>query len=515
MGLKQFLNRFVPEKLQDDIILSSKARLAVGAMFVFGIFLLPNTLRAIRIGRTDIAVLTLVVSVIMLCCPFVLKKCQSLTFTSNLFILVFVVLLSYITVERGGVIAYYAMNFVLISILAYLIAGLGTGITWGMISIAILLSMKVAEINGYPFPEVQSEAAHINLIVILITTSTVGAIFQSSASGHLKKFAEQTAEADASAEELRSILIETNRVMSAVAKGDLSQQINIAAVGNLEQLKQSVNFAVTMLGESVVQVQNTCEEINRGVHELAGAAQSLSAGTTEQAASLEQITSSMNEISNGAGDNHENADEALQLTSETADGVNKGTSQMFEMQNSMKTISETSNDVAKVIKVIDEIAFQTNLLALNAAVEAARAGKYGKGFAVVAEEVRALAARSATAAKDTTELIQTALGHVDKGVANVDSTAATLEHFVESMQKISELNAKISNSSGIQSNSVNEINGALSQVNNVVQRNSSISEQTASASEELSSQVVGLLEMIGKFKLPSVSRTQIAIENQN
>lgn len=515
MSLKKFLNLFVPDRFRDDIILASKARLAIGAMFIFGMFLVPNTLRAIRIGRPDIAVLTLVVSMVMLCCPFILKKSQSITFTSNLFILVFVILISYVTVERGGVTAYYAMNFVLISILAYLIAGLGTGITWGAISIAILLSMKVAETNGYPFPQVQSEAAHINLTVILIVTSAIGAIFQSSASGHLKNFAKQTAAADAAADELRAMLNETNRVMSAVANGDLSQHIDIDAGGNLEQLKESVNFAVKMLGESVIQVRKTCEEIDRGVQELASAAQSLSAGTTEQAASLEQITSSINEISNGARDNHENANEAQKLTSDTAHGVEKGNSQMSEMQSSMKTISETSSDVAKVIKVIDEIAFQTNLLALNAAVEAARAGKYGKGFAVVAEEVRALAARSATAAKDTTELIQTALGHVDKGVANVDSTAATLEEFVASMRKISELNAKISKSSGIQSNNVNEVNGGLGQVNNVVQRNSSISEQTASASEELSSQVTMLLNLIGKFRLPTVSRTRIAIENQN
>ena len=515
MSLKKILNRFVPDRFRDDIILASKARLAIGAMFVFGMFLVPNTLRAIRIGRPDIAILTLTVSIIMLCCPFILKKSQSITFTSNLFILVFVILITYVTVERGGVTAYYAMNFVLISILAYLIAGLGTGISWGAISITILMSMKVAEINGYPFPMVQSDAAHINITVILIVTSTIGGIFQYSSSGHLKRFAEQTAEADAAADELRAMLKETNRVMSGVAKGDLSRQIDIGATGDLQQLKESVNFAVKMLGESVIQVQKTCEDINRGVQELASAAQSLSAGTTEQAASLEQITSSMNEISNGARDNHENANEAQQLTSDTADGVLKGNSQMSEMQSSMNTISKTSSDVAKVIKVIDEIAFQTNLLALNAAVEAARAGKYGKGFAVVAEEVRALAARSATAARDTTELIQTALGQVEKGVANVDSTAATLEEFVDSMQKISELNAKISKSSGVQSNSVNEINGGLSQVNNVVQRNSSISEQTASSSEELSAQVAMLLNLLGKFKLPSVARPQIAIENQN
>jgi hypothetical protein len=263
--------------------------------------------------------------------------------------------------------------------------------------------------------------------------------------------------------------------------GHIEIVTNIAAQKSLDQLSKNV--------------RKTASNVASGSQELTNSAQTLSAGATEQAASIEEISSSLNEVGAQTKLNSENADQAKNLSAETKETVQKGNNQMEIMVESMKTISETSSAVSKVIKVIDEIAFQTNLLALNAAVEAARAGKYGKGFAVVAEEVRALAGRSAAAAKDTTELIEKSIKGVETGVRNADETANILAEVDTSMEKMNDLVSEIASSSLEQNSSIEEVNVGLSQVNTVVQQNASISEENASASEELKSQVNLLLQM--------------------
>lgn len=230
------------------------------------------------------------------------------------------------------------------------------------------------------------------------------------------------------------------------------------------------------------------------------------------AASLEEISSSISEIDGVAKNNEGNASQAQQLSSRAMSEINSSNQQMEAMLASMQQINDTSNDVSKVIKVIDEIAFQTNLLALNAAVEAARAGKYGKGFAVVAEEVRNLASRSATAAKDTTSLIESSIGEVNNGVKNADQTAEILKGFVSSIEKVNDLVAEISVASQEQSSGVGEISKGLDQVNEVVQRNSSISEETASASEELKSQAQSLQDLMNRFRLRDQNGSEVGSE---
>ncbi len=298
---------------------------------------------------------------------------------------------------------------------------------------------------------------------------------------------------------MQAAFADINRVMGAMLNADLRERITNDYGGNLNG--ETINKAMKLLGDAIFKVATTAGSVSSGASQLQSSAQAMAAGTSQQAASLEEISSSMNVVDAQAKANNDNAQQAQQLSSRSIDSVNRGNSQMETMQQSMNEINNTSNEVAKVIKVIDEIAFQTNLLALNAAVEAARAGKYGKGFAVVAEEVRNLASRSAEAARNTTELIETSLKEVDKGVKNAAQTAEMLTEINENVTKVNDLVGEISAGSSEQTGSVEEINTSLSQINNVVQHNSSISEETSSAADELSNQADELQHLMAGFKL--------------
>ncbi len=211
---------------------------------------------------------------------------------------------------------------------------------------------------------------------------------------------------------------ETITVMQSIADGDLTKSINKEYRGDSLALKNAVNETIESINEILIQVRNTVEEVNRGAIQVADSSTALSQGATEQAASLEEITSSMAQIGSQTKINAENSKLANDLTLDARKSAEKGKTEMNQLNNAMVEINESSKNISKIIKVIDEIAFQTNLLALNAAVEAARAGKYGKGFAVVAEEVRNLAARSATAAKETSEMMKTVLKQSKKGLTS-------------------------------------------------------------------------------------------------
>ena len=298
---------------------------------------------------------------------------------------------------------------------------------------------------------------------------------------------------------LESGFNEINRVMVAVRDGDLTTFVQTDGDSKLDT--DSIDEAIKMLGYTVTQVQVAAEKVRNGAVELSNSSQTLASGTTEQASSLEEVGSSMSEVGSQAKANDENARQAAQHTASAMETAFRGNEQMKEMLLSMEKINSSSSSISKIIKVIDEIAFQTNLLALNAAVEAARAGKYGKGFAVVAEEVRNLAARSAEAAKDTTELIENSAKEVESGVNNADKTAEILTEINESITIVNDLIGEIASASQEQSVGTEEMNLALDQVNNIVQQNSSVAEETASASEELSGQAIQLLELMSQFKI--------------
>ncbi len=237
-------------------------------------------------------------------------------------------------------------------------------------------------------------------------------------------------------------------------------------------------------------------QVTSASEQVSTSSQSLAEGATEQASSMEETAASVKEIADRAKQNADNSRAATDLMNDMNRLVNNGSQSMDRMVNAITSIKESSGEVSKIIKVIEEIAFQTNLLALNAAVEAARAGEHGKGFAVVAEEVRNLAQRSATAAKDTASLIEGSASKSDEGVSIVDEAVEALKAIEESAKKVNSLVSDIAESSIEQSTGVDQVSEALAEIDRIIQQNASVAEESAASSEELSAQADSLREMI-------------------
>ncbi len=245
-------------------------------------------------------------------------------------------------------------------------------------------------------------------------------------------------------------------------------------------------------------------QVGSAANQVSGASQSLAEGASEQAASLEETSSSLEEMASMTKRNSENAQKANELAKHARSAADKGANDMRAMSTAMEAIKVSSDDIAKIIKTIDEIAFQTNILALNAAVEAARAGEAGMGFAVVADEVRNLAQRSAQAAKETAGKIEGAIAKTGQGVDISTTVAQTLNDIVTKVRQVDELVGEVASASREQTQGISQINTAVSQMDKVTQSNAANAEESAAAAEELNSQaevmkhsVAELLELVG------------------
>jgi methyl-accepting chemotaxis protein len=246
-------------------------------------------------------------------------------------------------------------------------------------------------------------------------------------------------------------------------------------------LSQPLNRIIASLTEGSDQVASASDQVS-------SASQSLAEGATEQAASLEETSSSLEEMSSMTRQNADNAQQANSLASEASKTAHDGSEAMGRMSAAITDIQKSANETAKIVKVIDEIAFQTNLLALNTAVEAARAGEAGKGFAVVAEEVRNLAMRSAEAAKNTSGLIEGSVKHANSGVDIAGEVGKVLDKIVGSVGKTTDLVSEIAAASQEQAQGIDQVSISVSQMDKVTQQNAANAEESASASEELSTQ---------------------------
>ncbi len=289
-------------------------------------------------------------------------------------------------------------------------------------------------------------------------------------------------------------------VLNDLANGNLVMDLKYDYEGEFAKLKLALLHVSGTLADTIGKIKDSSVFININATQVSNGAQILAQGTTEQASAIEELSAEVNEIYHTIANNAEHAENAGTKALEASKEVEQGNVHMREMLTAMDEISESSNEIGKIIKVIDDIAFQTNILALNAAVEAARAGSAGKGFAVVADEVRNLAGKSAEAAKQTTALIENSINSISKGTMLADKAGKSLSGIVDITNKTNELISEIVNASAQQTVSVNQIRSGIEQISSVVQQNAATAEASAANSEELSGQSQVLNDLISKFK---------------
>lgn len=305
------------------------------------------------------------------------------------------------------------------------------------------------------------------------------------------------------AENLKLIIQDINYVLGEMSNGNfrVTTSKEDQYVGSYKNILEAMHNIRLTLSDALLEIDHASEQVSTGASQVSDAAQALSQGATEQASSIEELSATITDISNRIKENAANATEANTLSQEASEGVLSGNQKMADMIAAMNDIASTSNEIGKIIRTIDDIAFQTNILALNAAVEAARAGSAGKGFAVVADEVRNLAGKSAEAAKNTTLLIENAIAAIGNGTKIAGETAEALRLVVEKSNVSAVRISEIAEASTAQAEAVMQVTTGIDQISAVVQTTSATSEESAATSEELSAQAVTLKSLVGKFKL--------------
>ena len=365
-------------------------------------------------------------------------------------------------------------------------------LTRSMITILVLVGLVIAGITFYISHTIAVSVKEMSDATHLLSEGDTSASITYQGKDEIGEMA------DAMRNMVTSQKTRTNLAL-AISNGDLKNDVTLAS--ERDELGRALDSMTKGLRKLISEIRTGAAQIDSGSNQVSNSSQALSQGATESAASVEEITSSVTELSSRTNTNAENAREANKLASNAHKSAETGVERMASMIGAMDKITSSSDEISKIIKVIDDIAFQTNLLALNAAVEAARAGRHGKGFAVVAEEVRSLAARSAKAAKETSELIKESSGRVENGASLAHATEEALQEIVDATIKVTSLVGDITADSDTQAKGLKEVNDGLLLIDNVTQQNAAYSEETASTSEELSSQATVMRKLVERFEL--------------
>lgn len=323
------------------------------------------------------------------------------------------------------------------------------------------------------------------------------------------KFAIDITLQQVAAEALNMAVEETKAIVNLAKEGDLSTRIAMnGKLGQIAELCEGVNSLVDKISDIIIQVREAGETINTTANEISTGNNDLSSRTEEQASTLEETASSMEELASTVKQNADNAIQGSKLAVAASKIAQKGGNVVGAVVSTMESIDESSRRIADIISVIDGIAFQTNILALNAAVEAARAGDHGRGFAVVAGEVRNLAQRSASAAKDIKQLITDSVTKIEDGAKLVEDAGATMQEIVASVQHVTDIMGEIASASAEQSLGINQVNNAITQMEEVTQQNAALVEQSAASAESLVEQANNLMGRVNEFRLEGFSLTR-------
>ena len=307
--------------------------------------------------------------------------------------------------------------------------------------------------------------------------------------------------------QLRTVINDISDTLTAMADGDLTVKVDSNKyIGDFKTIGAAMESIVEKLRDVMTNLKNAAEQVAASSKQLSDGASNLADGSQTQAAAVQQLGHTIEGVAEQTKKNTEDARKASELSTDVMHQAERGNSQMRDMLVSMEEINESSANISKIIKVIDDIAFQTNILALNAAVEAARAGVHGKGFAVVADEVRNLAAKSAEAASETTTLIEGSISKVNAGTEIANATAKALEAIVAGITETSNLCDAIADVSDNQASGIDEVNRGIDDVSRVVQTNSATAEESASSSQELYSQATMLNNLVAQFKLTKTAK---------
>lgn len=302
---------------------------------------------------------------------------------------------------------------------------------------------------------------------------------------------------------MRNIIKDLDRGLSEMSKGNFTVESNAEQyyVGDFASINKSMYNLINKLTDTLVEINGASEQVAAGSDQIAAGAQGLSQGVTEQASSLEELATAIEDISKEVNHTADNAKLASAKANAAGSKLMGSNAEMQKMIDAIADISNSSSEIGKIIKTIEDIAFQTNILALNAAVEAARAGSAGKGFAVVADEVRSLASKSSEAANNTTSLIESSIQAVEHGTQIASDTAQTLIEAISGTEEVITEIDSISSACAEQAEAISQITIGVDQISGVVQNNSATAEESAAASEELTGQAKIMKDMVNAFRL--------------